>query len=105
MKEIIVNPGGVTALLEQKVSKQHVSLTNGTAVTYTLPINTAFILLIERANTTGAGYSGLYVGFAHTNSHITEVKGSNYCTVSISGKTLTMTASQTNMGAYIIYDI
>lgn len=101
--------GGLNALSDQigtldskKPSKDAVQLTNGTAVTYTFQDNTPFILLIERANSTGVGYSGLYIGYAHSNSHVVPVQGTTECTVSISGRTLTLTASATNMEARII---
>ena len=92
----------IDSLNGNKATKDAVQLTNGTAVTYTFQDNTAFILLIERANTTGVGYSGLYIGHAHNSGHVVAVYPSSSCTVSINARTLTLTASATNMEARII---
>lgn len=97
--------GGLNALNDHivtKLTKQGILLTNGTAATHTFTDNTPFILLIERANTTSTGNSGLYIGYAHNNSHVVPVKESSTCTISISDKTLSITASTTNMEAWII---
>ena len=77
------------------------ALTNGSNVTYTFSDNTPFTLQIYRQNATATANNGFYVGQAHTAGSVREIVASGSCTVSISGKTLTMKASADNMIALI----
>lgn len=87
--------------LEKKANSSIINLTNGSTVTFTFPNNCGFILQIWRLNSTYANTNGLYIGQAHTNGNVLTIVASESCTVSISGKTLSLTASAENMRAAI----
>ena len=79
-----------------------ISLTNGTAYNYTYKGEGWFLLIITRANSTNTGYNGLYVGQTNSSGSISAIVESSACTVSISGRVLTLTASQNYVSATII---
>lgn len=85
-----------------KVNVKGLALTNNATTTFTFPNNTPFMLQIYRANSTGDGYNGLYIGQAHSSGSVKAVTESSVATVTISGKTLSIAVTNTtNMNARI----
>lgn len=92
-----------TSISSSKCTRYGFPLTENSTVTWEFPNITAYLLIIERANTTSTTSTGLYSGYAHpSNGHIVPILACESCSVSISGKTLTISTTSKNMFAYVL---
>lgn len=96
----------IAKLDEEKLQYVKLGLANGVQQTFTFPSNeTIFAMIVTRTNVSSTSAEGIFIGgTGSNNSHITAIgTAASNLTVSMSGNTLTMTSSTSNMRAIIVY--
>lgn len=98
-----ITKGILNELIQPKgLYRDALALTSGTASTYTFTTDTAFLLVVVRYSSSGSSYSGIWFGTAATSSFVTAIVSTTHATVTVSGRTLSITADSAYMYAYII---
>lgn len=83
-----------------------ITLNNGIKSTYTFQLDTPFLLVIASYSANNASRSGIYYGVAYGDAYsavfITPIVPSNAVAVTISGRTLSITPSESYLWAYVV---
>ena len=90
----------------KKLQYEKIDLANGATKTFTFPTGeTIFAIIVSRTGVSSTTAEGIFIGGAGANnSHVTAIgTPATNLTVSMSGNTLSMTSSTSNLRAIIIY--